>query len=287
MSGSDNPVGLLEHACRGLGLDPDTWVEARATSATYPLRRYRDGGLVVEVAADAEGRRRLRVEASSRAWASAHDIPTPTVQAADPDGRWLVAEWVDPTDSSGQEYVSRSIEVAGRIAVVGAPPAVGPDASTWRAPRRSTLTRAVRNVVGGVPPRLFLAARRQVAALDHPREVAHGDFYPHNVIGSASGVQVVDWEYVGWAPRHTDLIRMWSVLRSRSDRDQLMVALLDGADPTERRRVGALLLWHSLRLLGENLSAPRRGRDPGNTEHARAMVPEASAWAVDLGAWPR
>ena len=101
--------------------------------------------------------------------------------------------------------------------------------------------------------------------------MAHGDFYPGNVLGAADGrVLVVDWEYVGHAPRHTDLARLWSVLPAVDDREQVLAELLRDADATGGRRVGALLLWHALRLWGENLSAPRRDRNAITLAHARA-----------------
>jgi aminoglycoside phosphotransferase (APT) family kinase protein len=198
----------------------------------------------------------------------------------------LLSAWVDPCAAEGPEYVQRAIEVADRIAATPEPPGVERDASSWRAPRRTVVTRAARNISGGVPLRLWLAARRQAGSLPHPRTVAHGDFYPRNVLWARSGIHVVDWEYAGWAPRHTDLLRLWSILRRRDDRDRVISSVLADADDQERARVGSLLLWLSLRLLGENLSAARANRNAADLAHARAMVPEASRLARRLGAWP-
>lgn len=268
------------------GLDPDRLILVRPASPAHPLARYRGDGVVVEVAAGEAGRRRLRVEAAGRAWADKHGIPTVPVLQAEPDGAWLVSTWIDAYAAEGPDYVRQAIEVAERITAAPEPPSVERDASSWRAPRRTVVSRALRNISGGVPLRLWLAARRQARSVPHPRAVAHGDFYPRNVLWAQSAVHVVDWEYVGWAPRHTDLLRLWSILRRRDDRQLVISSVLADADDEERARVGSLLLWLSLRLLGENLSAARADRDAADLAHARAMVPEASRLARQLGAWP-
>jgi hypothetical protein len=282
----DSHQPSLLRICQSHGLDPGRLVLVRPSSPAHPLTRYRCDGVVVEVAVGEAGRRRLRVEASGRAWADKHGIPTVPVLDTEPDGAWLLSAWVDPCAAEGPDYVRGAIEVADRIAATPEPPDVELDASSWRAPRRTVVTRAVRNITGGVPLRLWLAARRQARSVPHPRAVAHGDFYPRNVLWARSGIHVVDWEYVGWAPRHTDLLRLWSILRRRDDRDRVISSVLADADDQERARVGSLLLWLSLRLLGENLSAARANRNAADLAHARAMVPEASRLARQLGAWP-
>jgi hypothetical protein len=244
-------------------------------------------GRVLEVAVGAEGRRRLRVEIAGRAWARERGIVTPEVLDADPDGAWLLGAWLEPVRPIGAGYVDAAVATARLIARQPEPPEAVVEASSWRASRRDLLVRGMRVVSGGVPPRLWRAARLQVAEVGGERVVAHGDFYPHNVLGTRSGVSVVDWEYVGWAPRSADLVRLWTLLPESADRDRLLAHLSADQPALERRRIGALVLWHALRLLGENLSVARTEQNPVTLRHARAIVPEACEVARDLGAWPR
>jgi hypothetical protein len=283
-----HPEVLAQRICRRHDIDPGGLVELATARPHRALRRWRAGDLVIDVATHADGARRLRLEAGGRRWAAARGIATPTLLDADPDGRWTVGAWVDAPRSSGPAYLAACLAAAARIAQQTDLPTVADDATSWRAPRRTAVARTARTVAGGVPPRLWRAAKRQVQELDHPVEVAHGDFYPGNVLGAADGhVLVVDWEYVGLAPRHTDLARLWSVLSDADDRERVLAEMVRGADATERRRVGALLLWHALRLWGENLSAPRRDRNLVTLAHARTVVGDARLLARSMGAWPR
>jgi hypothetical protein len=282
------PDLLARSICLRHDVDPAVLVEQATARPHRALRRWRADDLVIDVATHADGARRLRLEAGGRRWAEARGIATPALLEADPVGRWTVGTWVAAPRSSGPAYVAGCIAAAARIADQTDLPTVAGDATSWRAPQRTAVARTIRTVAGGVPPRLWWAAKRQLKELDHPVDVAHGDFYPGNVLGAADGrVLVVDWEYVGHAPRHTDLARLWSVLPDADDREQVLAELLRDADATERRRVGALLLWHALRLWGENLSAPRRDRNAITLAHARTAVTDARVLARSLGAWPR
>lgn len=97
----------------------------------------------------------------------------------------------------------------------------------------------------------------------------------------------MDWEYVGWAPRYADEVRFWSLLPDRRDRDTALELILEGAPQSAWKDVGALALWLSLRLLGENAKAPAAIRNADDLEHARRLLPEAYDLARRLGGWPR
>jgi thiamine kinase-like enzyme len=112
--------------------------------------------------------------------------------------------------------------------------------------------------------------------------MAHGDFYRRNILGTGSGVMLVDWEYMGLAAFGTDLLRLWTTQHEREDREQIMEHLMSTTPRSRWADVGKLALWLSLRLLGENLSVPRRDQRPSDREHARVMLSEARMWARTL-----
>lgn len=281
-----NAEEVLATVCHSLDLRVGDFVEARADSNKYPGQRFRADDLVIEIAQTGEAARRLRLEVAGREWAASQGVETPEIIAAADDGGWMASRWTSTVAPQGEAYVDAALAAAAAIAAAGDLPAATQEASSWSAPRSTRLLRGARVVLGGVPLRLWRATRAQLDAFEHPMAIAHGDFYPRNVLNTGTGVQVVDWEFVGRLPRHSDLARLWSVLDRPEDRDRVLAEMLAGADAEERRRVGTLVLWHSLRLLGENLSAPPRLRTPETLAHARSMIGPASALARDLGAWP-
>ncbi len=249
-----------------------------------PVRRLGAGGVVVELAAGAAGQLRLRREIWGRAWAQTVGVPTVRLLGADPDGGWLVSEWVEALPPTGAAFLDRAIDVADRIAAAP-PPLPGPPPAVWRSPRSAALVRTARALAGRMPMRLWLASRAVAGGL--PRvAVAHGDYYHRNVLWRDGEVRVVDWEFLGEGPRHGDLLRMWTVLPARDDRDALIDRLLGRADAAGRREIAALALFLALRLLGENLKGARADRKPEDIAHARSIQPEAAALARAHGAWP-
>jgi hypothetical protein len=251
-----------------------------------PVTRLGGGGIVAEIAQSDEGRARIRREAWGRAWATRAGLPTAAIHSSDPDGGWLVGEWVAAAPSGGERYLDRAVQAAVQISVAEPPPP-GPGAAVWRSPRRAALARTARAVAGRMPLRLWLAARSAARALPQV-PVAHGDFYHRNVLWRADrdDVCVIDWEYLGAAPRHGDLLRMWTVLPDRQDRDSLLSRLLSAAPPAQHREIAALGLWLALRLLGENIKSPRTDRNAADLAHARSIQPEARELARTHGAWP-
>jgi len=251
-----------------------------------PVRRLVGGGVVVEIADTDTGRLRLRRELWGREWARQVGIPTVPVLAADPDGGWLVAEWWRPARPAGAGFLDDAVATALRIAG-SPPPPPGPPPAVWTSPRWVAPVRLLRGAVGGVPTRLSLAARRAAAALpDVP--VAHGDFYHRNALWcpERGGVHVVDWEYLGSGRRHVDLVRLWTLLPQRTDRDALRDRILALTPLDEHRDIGALALYLALRLLGENVKGRRGDRHRADVDHARTIQPEARELARALDAWP-
>lgn len=279
------PVGaravLVEH-----GVEPDASPPRVKPGLRRPVTRLRAGPLVVEVADSPAGRVRIRRELWGRAWATTVGLCTPTVYGADPDGAWLVGEWIDSAPPGGPDFLDRAIETAERIRTAPPPPP-GPPASVWRSPRRAAPARTARAVVARMPLRLWWAARSAARALPQT-PVVHGDFYHRNVLWQPDRgrVSVVDWEYLGPGPHHVDLLRMWTILPERAERDALLDRVLAAAPAPERREIAVLGLYLALRLWGENVKAPARDRDAADLAHARSIQGEAHALARAHGAWP-
>ena len=268
------------------GVDADTLLVLGKLGLRRPVTRLGSWGLVLEVAQSDAGRIRIERELWGRTWATRHGIPTATVHAADPDGGWMVSEWVEPGAPGGSSYLDHAVAAAVAIAHAPVPPP-GPPASVWRSARHAAAARTVRAIAGRMPMQLWWAARTAVQALPQV-PVAHGDFYHRNVLWrpDAGQVCVVDWEYLGIGPRHGDLLRLWTILPARADRDALLERILAATPSAQHREVAALGLWLALRLLGENIKAARRDRNAADVAHARSIQPEARALAKAHGAWP-
>ncbi len=134
--------------------------------------------------------------------------------------------------------------------------------------------------------RLWWAARAAARTLPQV-PVAHGDYYHRNVLWRPEGeLCVVDWEYLGAGPRHGDLLRLWTILPDRADRDALLDRILAAAPAAQHREVATLGLWLALRLLGENLKAAREDRNSADLAHAWSIQSEARALARAHNAWP-
>ncbi|RJK97912.1 phosphotransferase [Vallicoccus soli] len=272
----------LVRELHGLGVDPARLVEAPAAGPPSPVRHLAGDGVVVDVASAPDGVRRVLLELRGRAWAAGQGVRTVPVLRADAAGRWAVSAAVRPTASAGADYVLAALEAARRVARAAPPPAAGPAASTWRAPRRTVLARAARARAAGVPLLRLRRARGRAAALP-VAAAAHGDFHARNVLGTADGVLVVDWEHLGPAPAGTDAVRLWTTLRRQDDRDLLLEHLLRGRTPVLAPAVLADLLEHlGLRLWAENVSSPRSHQRRDDREHARQVAAEARALAADL-----
>ncbi|GAA3397430.1 phosphotransferase [Cryptosporangium minutisporangium] len=287
---ASHPHPELPPALRSLladvGVPPDALTTAGFVGPRRPVHRLLGGGLVVEVASTDAGRLRLQRELWGREWARQVGVRTVPILGADRSGGWMVAEWWRPAPPAGAAFLDDAVATALQIAG-SPPPAPGPPPAHWRSPRRTAPIRLVRGLLGGVPTRLWLAARRAAATLPSV-PVAHGDFYHRNALWcpERGGVHVVDWEYLGPGRKHGDLLRLWTLLPDRADRDALLHRILDLTPPDEHREVGTLALYLALRLLGENVKGSPADRHRADLEHARSIQPEARAVALALDAWP-
>lgn len=270
MSAADAVASAFDQA----GQDPRVFTYAAKPGPPTGLRTFLGEDSVLTVAVDEEGRRQNLVEATCRAWAAPHGVGCPAVVAAAPDGGWLHAERVRPGRPEGTAYVQAALDAADRVADLPLPDLpVAP--STWRPARAQRLLSAARGTVGGLDVPRFLRARREAAALT-ARTTAHGDFYRRNVLHvPGSGVSVVDWEFVGEAPRWTDHVRFWSTLRRAEDRREAWGRTSEAAGPEDLAHLRVLAAWLGLRLLAENLAAPRHQRDAEDLAHARVLVAES------------
>lgn len=271
---------------RDKGIAPESLREEAKLGLTRPVRCLMSDDVVVEMATSSAGKTRILRELHGRRWAASAGIPTAAVYDSAPDGAWMVSERILPSPPTGPSFLDRAVDTALLIADA-APPPPGPSPSVWRAPRRTLLVRHARGIAGGIPPLLWWAARRRAMKLPIA-QVCHGDYYHRNVLWqpNAGQVRVVDWEYLGPGQRHSDLLRLWTVLPDRADRDALLVRIFDKIPPTQHRDVATLGLWLALRLLGENAKAPRRDRNAADLAHARSIQPEAVELAKAHDAWP-
>jgi hypothetical protein len=281
----DLPSGLVA-AITERGVTPADLQPMGKAGLRRPVARLGADGIVAEIAESDEGRARIRRELWGRSWATRAGLPTAAIHACDPDGGWLVGEWVTAAPIGGERYLDRAVQTAVLIGAAEPPPQ-GPGAAVWSSPRRAAIVRTARAVAGRMPLRLWWAARAAARALPQV-PVAHGDYYHRNVLWRADRdeVCVIDWEYLGTGPRHGDLLRMWTVLPDRRDRDSLMDRLLSASPPAQHREIATLGLWLALRLLGENVKSPRTDRNAADLAHARSILPEARELARTHGAWP-
>ena len=134
----------------------------------------------------------------------------------------------------------------------------------------------LRTVAGGVPAARFRRARRAYHGLAE-RTPAHGDYYHRNLVDLPDGSAVVDWEFLGCAPRFTDHVRLWTVLPDADLRAHALHLLLSGRTPAERRHVATVMEWLSLRLVAENLAVRPELRNRADLAHARRVAAEAAA----------
>jgi hypothetical protein len=270
-----------------LGVSPGGLRPTRGLGPRRPVHRLVGGGIVVEIANAGEAARlRLRREVWGRDWARNVGVATVPMLGSDPDGRWLVSEWWEPSAPAGNAFLDDAVAAALRIAAAPTPPA-GPPPNVWASSPRAVPVRLARGLLGGVPTRLWWAARQAATTLPKT-PVAHGDFYHRNALWcpERGGVQVVDWEYLGPGLLHGDLLRLWTLLPARADRDTLLARVLGLVPAAQHRDVGKLALYLALRLLGENVKGARRDRHAADLAHARTIQPEARALARELDAWP-
>lgn len=269
----------FEEAFKAAGVDQDSYTFVAKPGPPTPLRSFVGVDAILTVAVDDEGRRRNLIERRCREWATGHGINTPAVLDWSPTGAWLLGRRITASAPEGSSYVHAALDAADRIAAAE-PPELPVAASRWRASRRSRLGRLVRALQGRLDLVSFVRLRRQVGALAD-LSTAHGDFYRRNVLSLGNQVSVVDWEFVGIAPRWTDHVRIWSTLLAPEDRAaawQRIVAEA-GDDPGH---LSVLAQWLACRLLAENLAAPVAQQNPADLAHARRVWIEARSLTASL-----
>ncbi|MDP9068354.1 MAG: aminoglycoside phosphotransferase family protein [Actinomycetota bacterium] len=233
---------------------------------------------VAYLAAEEEGRRRLLREARVYSWARDQGIPVPRTIAVAPDGSYLVMQRVSSDPAQGVSYVERSIDAADRIAAATWPRSEVVQGARKRSPRlRSIPLRWSRLALGPLDLSEVVGVYRRVGRLPS-QALAHGDFDARNVLfdATAATVKVVDWEFLGPAPLHTDLAMLWTTLERYDDRRLLEDLVVDRLDPSAQADLALLMRWTSLRLLVEVLTwSPARGRNVPRIERAFAVLEEA------------
>ena len=228
------------------------------------------------LAFDPRTARRVVRERRLLEWAGGQGLPVPRV--VETDAAKLVVKRVARDDPSGEAYTSAAIETALQIAKGSTvPPGKGKVRRQGRV--RSLPLRAARLASGPLPMREFLSARRSAHFLERDA-VAHADFHPGNVLHDASDgtIHVVDWQHAGRAPRHTDLVFLWTHLRSPADRTQALEAVL--SIENDRAHVARLMHWFSIRAVAETFF--RVGAEPADVERRWSVLAEARRFATSL-----
>lgn len=224
-------------------------------------------------------RRAMGRESEKVRWAEASGIPVPPV--VDASDSWIVTEKVPRDDPGGERYVREAIAAADRIRAAVSPP-IHPGGDERQDPLGTLPVRAVRMLAGRLNLAEFLATRRAARSL-HRDELSHGDFHPNNVLYDRAGgrVHVIDWDYLGFRPKGTDLLMMWSQLRDEADRELVLRAVLDRSD--DHRRTLVLMRWIAVRGFSEILTnRPIRARSSEQVSHARRVVGESRRLAAEV-----
>lgn len=237
----------------------------------------------IHIAYDERTRIRIREEAARLTWAARQGIPVPAVIDLRPE--WLVTVRVanDP-NVGGRAYVAAAIDAARRIS--GAPeppPSLRPPVAAHGGGQWAGAVRLSRILRSPLSPKEFRTARAAAASL--PRDVlAHGDFVLHNILfdGAKGTVTVIDWEFLTYAPAHSDLLMLWPRLTDADDR----ALVLEEARRTTRdpRALGVLHHWLCVRLLADLVTKtpPRQWARP-RVAAAMERVAEARANAAAWG----
>lgn len=229
--------------------------------------------VIVVRAEDADDQRRNRLEVYGRRWAAEQGVPVPRIIDHKPDGSLLVSEHVRSRPAEGTEYIEAALDIAARI-TAASPPKLPEATTSWRNPnRRATVQRGLELLVAGISPATFLHARRAAADLP-PDSPSHRDFHVHNVLLTEArpGVEdpiisVIDFEYLGFAPRHADAIRLITTVGSHVDAAHGLDLLLRGTARHGWPAFAVQLRWLGLRQLAELVTAD----DVPATERARAQ----------------
>lgn len=271
---------VVARAFREAGLEQSAFTYVAKPGPVTPLRTYMSDDRVLTVALDAEGRRQNLIEQACRVWAKKRGVRSPVIVDFAREGDWLHAERVRVQSPQGPLYVHAALDAADRVAG-GEPPVISVPPSQWRSSSSPRVGPVIRGVLGGLNPVTFVQSRRAAAELTD-LTTCHGDFYRRNVLFGESGmVSIVDWEFVGRAPRWTDHLRFWSTLRRPEDRNEAWNRLLD-TSRDHTRHLSILTHWLCQRLLAENLASPPALRNFEDLKHARRLAVEGRRLSAEL-----
>lgn len=223
-------------------------------------------------------RRALRREVSGRRWAAEHGIPTPRIISSDARGSRLVTERVP--DRSGSVPLPDVMMLARRIAAAPTPTFDDPPTS-WRARRLTMPVRLGCVALLGVDPRDCLAARAEAVRLPSDA-TSHGDFHPGNVLLSARGAVVIDWEHLGPGYRHTDALR-YLATQPVATSAPWVETLMAGEAASRRQEVLVCLRWIVLRTMLGKMQERLVGRVPDPVPSLRAAWRDWESLIAGLG----
>ena len=248
--------------------EPERWARTEIHRPWVVVSRETVGYL----AYDEASLERLERERTRLLWARSAGVPTPEI-VEDSDTMFVTSRSpIDPP--SGARYVELAVEAAMTI-TAAEPPPLSKLSGRRRASKITLPIRGARAVAGGLDPRRFISAKRAASML--PRDaLSHGDFHTNNVLfdSGAERVVVIDWSYLGFQPRWTDLVYFWTRLPAPQDRALLADRLIELAD--DHRHLGALLRWIAIRSYAEMVTDEAwRRRDRVKLEQGRLVMDEA------------
>jgi hypothetical protein len=263
-------------------------IEARGASVlssfhehprTFVLLACDDGPLFARYSSDPRDFARMEHERAVRGLlGESGPLRAPAVLA---DGAgWMLERRIETVPLRGPAAIDAVLAAAATIAARELPePPLPPD------PEQHPWARRLRGLIAsgpGLRDRLRARAIRRDPGLEEV--TTHGDFQIRNLLFDGAGLWVVDWELCGTGAAGSDLMRLWSTLGERTDRERLFEGALAIVGEGRRRELERLRYAEAMRTLGGMLAAEGPlNRDDAQIERLRAEMPELRRLARGRG----
>lgn len=191
---------------------------------------------VIKAATSAAKRADIRHEAALLPYLHAAGLPVPELLALVDDDTWTASVTVALPGQNGLQVLAEGaadlapiFTALGRVLAAAhttAPPALHPDLDLHL---RSCAAQASLALIDAQPE--HIAALQNALAhpvWQHPTGLIHGDSGLHNLLWSAEGLRLIDWEWAGVGPALLDLAWLRWTMAWRKLPDALWSALLSG-----------------------------------------------------------
>jgi thiamine kinase-like enzyme len=117
--------------------------------------------------------------------------------------------------------------------------------------------------------------------IEAPRTIAHGEFYPHNVVDRMGTAVPVDWESAACAPGEIDLAALtegWpSAIDDLCDTAYRFARWGSDCPADHQRRLAAARMYIAFRWLGDRPTQKHRDRSPARLQRLHEL---ASTWGL-------